>query len=452
MSDLTPRRRYVVTSSRCWRAVAVTFFAALFGAACNDGSRGKGPLGESTAVVTASADSSASLPAKTKNAKTHSAAARGDADKGEALMVQMQCARCHDSAPAYAAPAGDGAAAEAGAGGEDDKHCVKCHVDVVGGRFKDHKEWASWRDNVEPLTVTPSLKSTERFSYGWLVSYLQAPTDLRPHMVANMPRLRLSEEQARDVATFLTKSAAPRDDVSLEGADLARGRKLLESKQCGTCHAFSGVPALTDKPNPSEPASRLAPDLRYARERLDAATVLAWLADPLKVKSDTKMPQTEMTEAERKDLAAYILSAKLAPRDKVDVKMPALLDREVGYKEVAEKLFGVTCVHCHGDPDKARGDGGPGNSGGFGFPPRALNLTSYKRTMAGYKDDEGERHSVFMKTADGTPRIVESLLARYREENGDPTGEVRGMPLGFPPVPMEDIALLATWISQGRKK
>ena len=98
------------------------------------------------------------------------------------------------------------------------------------------------------------------------------------------------------------------------------------------------------------------------------------------------------------------------------------------------------------------GDGGPGNTGGFGFAPRKLNLASYSGVAGGLLDAHGERQSAFAKTSDGTPRLVAAMMARYAEEAGKPSSEVRGMPLGLPPLPLEEIQLVESWIAQGRPR
>ena len=41
-------------------------------------------------------------------------------------------------------------------------------------------------------------------------------------------------------------------------------------------------------------------------------------------------------------------------------------------------------------------------------------------------------------------------MARSDEENGAPTGTVRGMPLGYEPLSEEDIQLVDSWVAQGR--
>jgi hypothetical protein len=134
----------------------------------------------------------------------------------------------------------------------------------------------------------------------------------------------------------------------------------------------------------------------------------------------------------------------------VPARLP-LLDRKVTYDEVATRVFRRTCWHCHGEPDFERGDGGPGNSGGFGFKGRGLNLSDYASTFAGLIDDTGKRVSVFAPApgAGGASHLVEALLARQREEAGEQPA-VRGMPLGLPALAPEEIQLVESWVAQGR--
>jgi hypothetical protein len=129
-----------------------------------------------------------------------------------------------------------------------------------------------------------------------------------------------------------------------------------------------------------------------------------------------------------------------------------VLERRVSYEEVDEKVFHITCRHCHSDPDAAMGDGGPGNTGGFGFAPKKLDLATYKGVAAGYIDAKGERQSVFAPMADGVPRLVAALLARQREEAGTHSDEIRGMPLGLPALTPEQIQLVESWVAQGRPR
>lgn len=96
------------------------------------------------------------------------------------------------------------------------------------------------------------------------------------------------------------------------------------------------------------------------------------------------------------------------------------------------------------------GDGGPGNTGGFGFADRSLNLASYSDVLSGSLDDRGQRRSIFLPLADGTPRLLAVLLARQRELAGELAPGLRGMPLGLPALSAEQVQLVESWIAQGR--
>jgi hypothetical protein len=131
---------------------------------------------------------------------------------------------------------------------------------------------------------------------------------------------------------------------------------------------------------------------------------------------------------------------------------------------VNRRVFRKTCWHCHSDPDFARGDGGPGNTGGFGFAGVGLNLASYEGvssgaleggwtrarllTAGGVDADPRERESVIEPGPSGT-RLVRALRARQSEEHGRPVPGVRGMPLGLPALSEDDIRLIEAWVAQG---
>jgi hypothetical protein len=139
-----------------------------------------------------------------------------------------------------------------------------------------------------------------------------------------------------------------------------------------------------------------------------------------------------------------------APESSMPERLPTL-DQRVGFDEVYQKVLSKSCVHCHGDPDFALDDGGPGFSGGFGFEPIELSFASYEAMLAGYLTPEGERRSVFEPDADGTPHLLAVLWARHREEAGH-DASTRGMPLGFPALAPRQIQLVESWIAQGRPR
>jgi len=272
-----------------------------------------------------------------------------------------------------------------------------------------------------------------------------------------MPRLALLEEEARAIAQHLaTRPELPAvPQIAAPAGDLERGRAAFAAKGCASCHTFSGA-GVAPPPAVSHAAARadraLAPDLRHARERLVAENVVAYILDPTSVKPDAAMPKTALSLGEAADLAAFVLRAPLdpAPGARRAARLP-LLARAVAYDEVASKVLHKICWHCHSQPDYARGDGGPGNTGGFGFAPRKLDLSSYESISAGYLDRAGERRSLFTRGSSTGSILVEVLIARQREEQGE-IGETRGMPLGLPALSAEDIQLIESWVDQGHPR
>jgi cytochrome c2 len=372
----------------------------------------------------------------------------GNPERGRTLVEKFECSRCHEGTGL--APA------------SFEKHCFQCHQDINNDQFDKHfkapkDKLAKWKKNVGIYLNAPNFEgAAARYRAEYIQSFLLEPYKVRPHMVSSMPRLAVTPQQAADIASYLTRNAAKAAKNEAVG-DPAAGRAVLESKACGTCHVFSGVADLMLKPNlaaadqKGKDAIELAPDLRFVRDRMSFTNVVAWLRDPTAVKPGTLMPNMKLTEKEAKDAAAYISATALAPivYKPVPKRLPPL-ERKVSFDEVDQKVLGRTCRHCHTNPDIARGDGGPGMTGGFGFIPRKLNLSSYEGVSAGLLDEKGERMSVFTPAKDGTPRIVASLLARQKEEAGLVDPELRGMPLGLPALSAEQIQIMESWVAQGR--
>jgi hypothetical protein len=168
------------------------------------------------------------------------------------------------------------------------------------------------------------------------------------------------------------------------------------------------------------------------------------------------MPDIPLSKAEARDIAAYVLGVPLAaeagkPAAAQPFQRLPLLARPVRFDEVKERVLRRTCWHCHADPEYAIGDGGPGNTGGFGFPAKGINLADHESVLAGFLDEQGARKSLFDPDASGREnRLVRALLARHAEEAGKPVPGVRGMPLALPALKAEEIQLVESWIAQGR--
>ena len=364
---------------------------------------------------------------------------------GRGLLDKYECNRCHEGTYQAALPT--------------PKHCVRCHDEIADGKFAAPREaLRSWRPHVTHLRYAPSLQGVGTLvSREWATKYVLKPTDLRPHLAAWMPRLAISETEARAIVDYLASknaSLANSFDARLPHGEVAEGRRLFQQKACNGCHHFTGAGVGESALGSVEVAREiaLAPDLRNTRARAVRDNLVAYLLDPQKVKPGAAMPTIQLSEQEANHLASFILEVPLLaePAQPAFQRLP-LLERPIGYEEVARRVLHKTCWHCHSQPDYARGDGGPGNTGGFGFGPRKLDLASYESVSSGLLDQNGERRSVFSATASGTPLLVEVMLARHEETRGS-VANVRGMPLGLPPLSAEEIQLVESWVAQGHPR
>jgi len=374
-------------------------------------------------------------------------ASQGDAAHGKELVAKYECNRCH---------AGTGQPAPM-----FDHQCVGCHKVIAAGKFPAAPEKVlAWRNATRHFITTPSLESLGRtLRPSWVASFLHEPVKIRPHEEEWMPRLNLREDDARDIAAFLTQGSEPLREVGSLG-DVSRGQEVVSRKGCLVCHAFSGAPRSDVAIEmPDLAADKLvrgmtqAPDLRLARERFRPDAIVQWILDPASVRHDTNMPTLGLTAGEARDAAAYILGASLATPPAVEpfVKLP-LLDRHVSYEEVASRVFRKSCTHCHADPT-GTGDPGPGSTGGFGFAPRGVALLSFHGVTRGYIGEDRVRHSLIAPEPGlarwGGSRLVAALVARHEETAGRPVEDVRGMPMGLPGLSAEEIQLVETWVSEG---
>lgn len=366
----------------------------------------------------------------------------GDAARGRELVERFECNRCHEGTGFASAPLS--------------KNCFACHEQIIDGKFPvSAAALARFRPHVVSAREAPSLIALgARLEERWVVEYLLAPRDLRPRLTPTMPRLSLDRSQATDIAAYLTAGSPTPHALAGATGNPRRGRELMERKGCAACHSFSGVPQFITSEVPSESAmaraAALAPDLRFTRDRFGTDRLLAFLSNPRAIKADTRMPNFDLTDGEVADIAAYIRDTPLSIEpDAPFVRLP-VLSRRVSFEEVNRRVFSRTCHHCHTDAQSAGGDGGPGNTGGFGFGPRGISFSSHASILAGYVDEQGERRSLFELLPDGTPRLVAALFARHDETRMAAQNAVRGMPLALPPLPAEEIQLVESWVAQGK--
>ncbi|MBL8919748.1 MAG: c-type cytochrome [Myxococcaceae bacterium] len=388
-------------------------------------------------------------------------------------LVRLECHRCHEVENVAPPPMA--------------KQCAGCHVDLSSAasdpqRMKQgHAEYGEAFDRFVRRTATlyvdvPPLVGLARFRASWLRRWLKAPDDLRPHLAESMPRLRLSDADVEVLVSGLGLSAdAPLPTPPAER--LAQGAALFDAKGCATCHLFGNArfrsqpAALRTFKRPAVSVYARAPDLRHARQRLNREVVVQLLLDPRAVNARAAMPSLGLTADEAALLADYVLAAPLAAPVKApstpSLKAPAKRRSPVRYEDVDARVFRKVCWHCHSNADFADGDGGPGNTGGFGFKGVGLSLASYEEVMNGSIGPDGEYRSIFRKGESGEPVLLEVLKRRVHENQRDfvkPLEDGRsstldasadaplGMPLGLPALEPEELALVEAWIAAGKPR
>lgn len=382
-------------------------------------------------------------PAQTATVEMEAAATPAGISAGAKAIQTYQCTRCHTISGVEPTTL--------------EFDCAGCHKRMKAGEaLLGSEKQALYQERLSSLLHVPALTAMGRFRRDWVQAFVKDAYDLRPNLGPSMPRFRMSTSDATAIAAFLVPEA---EHKAPPPGDAQAGREAMEARGCMSCHRFTGVPAIAAAPVPSitpsehELAKKRAPDLRFARERMRPAVLAKWIQHPREVKPGTTMPELGLSAEESRDIATYLLSAQL--KEMTYVPMPErlpLLTQEVTYAQVNERVFGALCRHCHSDPSLVIGDGGPGYDGGFGFPKRALDLSTYAGIRSGALDDNGKRRSIFKKDRRGDPKLIAHLWARHSEVAGKPIEGTRGMPLGLPPLPPKDIQLIETWIAQGRKR
>ena len=124
-----------------------------------------------------------------------------------------------------------------------------------------------------------------------------------------MARTRVQEALIHVPALVVAAGLAACSDSALHApeppGDAARGRLLLHQYHCDACHRISGVAGLDGVIGPplDRVGSRvyLAGMLPNTPEHLER-----WIRNPEAVKPGTAMPNAQVTEADARDMVAYL--------------------------------------------------------------------------------------------------------------------------------------------------
>jgi cytochrome c len=100
-----------------------------------------------------------------------------------------------------------------------------------------------------------------------------------------------------------------RGAAAATGGDPSRGRDLIRTYGCGTCHAIPGIPGAAGTVGPPlegiATRSFLAGRLPNSPENL-----VRWVRHPQSEEPGTAMPEMGVTETDAHDLAAYLYTLR----------------------------------------------------------------------------------------------------------------------------------------------
>jgi len=298
-------------------------------------------------------------------------------------------------------------------------------------------KWERYENNVATYLAVPSLSAAmARLEPEWVGEYLSDPHDLRPTMPETMPRFDLDAHQLSVLVTAFDDAQFNAPTTALPSRDrVVLGAEVFERQGCPSCHTFGSL-----HQGPGIPA---APDLAHTRRRMTPDMTAAWISDPRAVSPDATMVSLGLSEEEVLAVRDYVLMANPKGRQPGALgPLPAPATTPVTWAMVEERVFGKICVHCHMDPEANQGRRGPGNAGGFGWEETGIQLETREGVMA-----------VADAIPDALQRRREEAVRDSVEPGEAPASLQRprlpGMPLGLPPIPDEDIALVLGWIQQG---
>ena len=181
-----------------------------------------------------------------------------------------------------------------------------------------------------PVSIAPVLSRVGEKVYGpWLARWLKRPKDYLPDTI--MPFFDLPPEEIEALQAFLLhrQEKSPAAVMTAGPTDAAAGEKLFGQVGCLGCHKVA------------ERGGTFGPDLTRVAEKIGSPWLVSWIKNPLAYDPETVMPDFRLEPAQRREIAAYVLTlgkkeAALAPASD-----PAMI--ETGRKYFSQR----GCTGCH---------------------------------------------------------------------------------------------------------
>jgi mono/diheme cytochrome c family protein len=164
--------------------------------------------------------------------------------------------------------------------------CLKCHtINGTGGKI------------APDLSIVGSQLQRE-----WMKDYFKIPYSLRPIVEERMPNLFIAEDEVEKLLDYF-ETVLIDDSISI-ASDFARTPEMAERGKglyfekygCQSCHIIDGKGGYVGAP------------LDRSGERLQPGWAFKWLMHPQKYKPETVEPRSGMSEAEARDIVAYLMT------------------------------------------------------------------------------------------------------------------------------------------------
>jgi mono/diheme cytochrome c family protein/uncharacterized coiled-coil protein SlyX len=194
--------------------------------------------------------------------------------------------------------------------------------------------------------IGPELNDlTAKVKPEWVYHWVKNPKEYNPH--TRMPNFRLADDEAEAVTAYLVdvsrqssfRLAHP--PGSYTGGVPSKGKQLVETIGCKGCHVVGNDLRMRNERGTSYD---IAPELTWVAGKVNADWLYDWLKNPRHYHVNTRMPSLRLTDAEARDIVAYLLSLKddrpVEPK-RLDLNNKQKIER--GLKVIKE--YG--CFGCH---------------------------------------------------------------------------------------------------------